>query len=778
MKQLKSSNAAGKVSAWFGKLRATTRMTSSHTVFAASLCCITLFTCSAASAQQRPAEQTPAQNDFPDFEDLINGPGLSPIVPGKAGGTDAGSFRIPERDNRSNFLPGSGGASGLKGSSGFGGSGFGGSGVSGSGVRSQFPPGQSPDQRSLDSRQNRSNKLPASGFDESLRFNQGQPIFDPINGQLLNNPDQNMGIVDEPRVIIDKGFDWSSQVTSVADLRFESSTSFLHGDAFLTPDEETAYIDLINAIAEQRRLLLQQAVDELDSNSRQVAKWEEAFYQFANARRLAWNNGHLRQREIPSELNTDLPDPFRDAAQPTMTDQQTADAPFVMLDDIARFPEDYVGRPVVLYGTFKASRTERLADELRPEATYSSQYIPQANRPQIQLLRGTLTSLKTGQPIAEVDTQGLMTPQSGTVGMSDWPSDSAIPVIVKGWVVKKWGTQPLIYCETLRQISPNPHRDMIRTNTADKRSIRDEEKWLYYETMKQLELIRPAVHKEIADLTLRQRIEQLMRQVQAKAEADFAALSGKLKAGSISESEYRTRKTSLQRQLGQRIARYRTYLKQPEDFQTYVDMFQYPDVWHGYLVTLHGHVRHVVSYPGDEMLYGGRMLHELWLYTDDSQHNPAVIVTANLPKDFPTEADVIDRVKVTGCCFKRYVYSSQDTDRIAPLILAGEIEWSPTIDQIQSLVADGHLAASAPLVARAAAMSGKEIGRTATFMICVFVVLVIMILWGRAQREERDRVRLRKRVNEVPEFENPELPDYPVALSDFGSDYSRDYRLS
>ena len=110
--------------------------------------------------------------------------------------------------------------------------------------------------------------------------------------------------------------------------------------------------------------------------------------------------------------------------------------------------------------------------------------------------------------------------------------------------------------------------------------------------------------------------------------------------------------------------------------------------------------------------------------------------------------------------------------------MAGKVDWEPTIDQVQSLVKNGQLAADSPRAKRAAALSGSEIGNSAMIMICVFVLLVMMILWGRAQREERDRVRLRKRVNEVPEFENPALPDYPVGLSDLGTDYSREYRLS
>ena len=214
-------------------------------------------------------------------------------------------------------------------------------------------------------------------------------------------------------------------------------------------------------------------------------------------------------------------------------------------------------------------------------------------------------------------------------------------------------------------------------------------------------------------------------------------------------------------------------------------MFQHPEFWHGHLVTLQGHVRHVVSYPGDETLFGGRTLHELWLFTDDSQHNPAVIITPELPADFPVNAEIIDRVSVTGCFFKRYIYGSQDATRIAPLLLAGRIHWQPTVDQVQALVADGHLNAKSSRAVKAASMS-TGIGDSAMILVCFFIILTFMILWGRAQREERDRVRLRKRVNDVPEFDNPLIDDYSLPDTDIGyklatsssGDYVSDMRTS
>ncbi len=570
-------------------------------------------------------------------------------------------------------------------------------------------------------------------------------------------------------------FDWTQHSSSIADLHFSSASQFQHGVEYLSTAEELAYLDLIDAIADQRRLLLQQTAETAVEAGRRisragVAAWEQAFYQYAHARRLAWGNGHLRDREVPANMPGGLPDPFRRRDADSQSPSADADARFQLLDDIARFPEDYVGRPIVLFGRFKAESIVRIAPGQHLNVMIEKEFSDPIARPEVRLLRGTLTSFDGLQSKALIDTGGLLTP-SERIAFDEWPSaDAAVPVMVKGWVVKKMDGRPLIYCETMRQLSPIPHFDLVRQNSVDKQRLRDEETWLYYETLRQLEMTSKTLQQEIADGVLLQRIGDLMQAVNNKTDQELNELGSRLKSGSIDDTTFRRQKVALQRQLNHRVARYRQYRKDPESFQTYVDMFQYPDVWHGHLVTFQGHVRHMVSYAGDEKLFNGRPLHELWLFTDDSQHNPVVIVTPTLPDGFPLEAEVLDRVKVTGCFFKRYVYGSQDTTRIAPLILAGTVSWEPTVDQVQALVAAGHLSAGAPQALRAAAYSDSGLGDTAMIFASVFVVLTLMILWGRNQREERDRIRLRKRVSVAPEFENPQVAGYSLPLSDFNVD--------
>ena len=628
-------------------------------------------------------------------------------------------------------------------------------------------------------RPNREGTLPAVESRPRSDFKEQFPRFDQQNNRVTTPTPAERIDVGAGTITKRKGFDWSTHSTSVADLRLpkldnRSRADVLQHDlALLTLEEEALYLDLLDDISLRRQALLKRSTEEFTNAAARTAAWEKAFYQFESVRRLAWNNGQLRHREGEDNIGG-LPNPFSDPKESAAAD----DGQFSLLDDMNRFPEHYVGRPVLLHGLYRDAEPVRLGAD-QPKRATAGMPGDDGRRPIVTVMRGALTTLNGNQQIATVDTQGLLTATDGLLGQNQFPRGTTIPVLVKGWMIKRWGQQPLIYCEALRQVSPIPHQPLIVQNTADRRRLRDHETWLYYETLRQLEMTSDRLQKEVALSHLQKRIGSLMKEIDTKTKADIAATTAKLKAGKITESEHRQRKSALQRRLTHRVGRYRDLLKHPEKFQTYVDMFQFPEEYHGRLVTLRGHVRHVVSYPGDETLFhdslydGGRALHELWLFTDDSQHNPAVIVTPNLPDDFPVDAEVIDRVSVTGCFFKRYVYGSQDTDRIAPLVLAGNIEWQPTADQVAALVDDGHLNADSSRAKKAAELN-RGLSRTGTLMIGFFILLVLMILWGRAQREERDRVQLRKRVNEIPEFETSLVPGYSLQLTDFGKEFGDD----
>jgi hypothetical protein len=631
--------------------------------------------------------------------------------------------------------------------------------------------------------------------------------FSPYDSRIKNNLDPRIDQLPAVQPDPTEGtFSWNRKRVSVADLSFATSTIFVHNTATMERKEEAAYLDLISATERQWRRLLQESVRDRTLKRNPRAEWEEAFYRFPEDRRLAWGNGKLIIDNAPPTING-FRDPFAPAsATPLATN--SSPGKYLVLDDIAKFPQHFIGRPIVLYGRFTADYDVKLvpppqsaktdADRYRDSRTAAAIYgqtdpgltsgnadlnndtaLPSVPKTE-HLLRGRLIDLTTSNQIAMVDTKGLLTPSSGLSGINDaWRTQAEIPVLVKGWVVKNWkDNHPLIYCESLRLIAPRPHVDLVRANTVDKRRLRDEETWLYYETLKQLELTSNRLQADIADAALQQRIDRLMGDIIDTSKADLVKLSDALTNGSVSEEVHSRRRAALQRRLDQRLTRYKECRKSPEEFQTYVDMYQHPEAWHGDLVTLRGHVRHVVSYPGDEILFGGKELHELWLFTDDSQHNPAVIVTPNLPKDFPLNAEVIDYVTVTGCFFKRYVYGSQDTDRIAPLILASQVTWRPTVDQVQDMVAAGLVSAGSPRAARAAAIADDKTSETAMLLTAFVGLMILMVLWGRAQREERDRVHLRKLVNDVPVFENSTVDRYASLLTDIPGDSASEYLSS
>lgn len=125
---------------------------------------------------------------------------------------------------------------------------------------------------------------------------------------------------------------------------------------------------------------------------------------------------------------------------------------------------------------------------------------------------------------------------------------------------------------------------------------------------------------------------------------------------------------------------YRFYFRDPHaKFPTFFDLHQASEAYHGKLVTVRGHVRRLVSFPAGQNAHGFQELHEAWLYVDDAQQNPVVIVCSELPSGIPTGGDLlVDFVSATGYFFKRYGYEDRNGQaRFSPLILAQRLEWSP-----------------------------------------------------------------------------------------------------
>lgn len=121
------------------------------------------------------------------------------------------------------------------------------------------------------------------------------------------------------------------------------------------------------------------------------------------------------------------------------------------------------------------------------------------------------------------------------------------------------------------------------------------------------------------------------------------------------------------------------YVKQPKSkFPQFVDLFKHPEEYRGRPVTLQGYFRKLIKYDAGKNDLGIGDVYEGWLYTDDSQGNPAVVVFTDKPDSLPLGADITEEVRVSGYFLKMYGYDAQDTTRRAPLLISGTVEWFPT----------------------------------------------------------------------------------------------------
>jgi hypothetical protein len=548
-----------------------------------------------------------------------------------------------------------------------------------------------------------------------------------------------------------EGFDWTLQPLSIADIGIGSEWQlkhapwvFEHGKANLTETEIQDYIELIRLAGYRRQTPMR-----FPEGVNVTSMWESAFYKYEEARRQAWLNGifTLQQR---SDSTTD---PFGSGSavfsKADLTFNSTGPKRYSLQLDMKSHPADFVGRPVVLYGLFKPFGSVELKAVKTIEGEDSV----------YRLQRGYLWNLQNTETIAMVDAISYVDAESQNKPSQAWRTENrvAVPVLVKGWFIKLWQKQPLLFTDVVRILSPRPYDSYIRDHVKSRVKVRDDEGWLFYETLRQLQLTRRDYQESIALKEQQIRVAELLKDVQRKAVTEKQTLEQQFRNGAVSKNSdsksmgYEERSRQLERQLAVRESRYQKYQAQPETFPMFVDVFQNPDRWQGRLVTLRGHVRRVSTYPGDATLFDGQPLHELWLFTDDSQHNPAVIVTPTLPRDFPTSADAVDSVSVTGCFFKMYVYRSQAENRLAPLFLAGSVTWSPTDDQILQLAKDGHIAKTTALF-RTAQAQHSRVSDTMILMFGFLLLIMAMTAWGHVQRDRREQKRLMALVDERPDF--------------------------
>lgn len=179
--------------------------------------------------------------------------------------------------------------------------------------------------------------------------------------------------------------------------------------------------------------------------------------------------------------------------------------------------------------------------------------------------------------------------------------------------------------------------------------------------------------------------------------------------------------------------------RKPADFPPFVDLFQHPEVYRGRPVSLRGVLRKLTKFDPGKNTVGIDEAYEGWLYTDDGQSNPAVVVFLNKPQNLPVGGDLTEEIRVTGYFLKMYGYDAQDVARKAPLLLAGEVEWRPG--------PKGYVAEPLSLE---------------TYLLTMMIVLLLgYTLWHANRRELAGRPRIQPEVDfsRMPPHEHSGTPE-------------------
>lgn len=294
--------------------------------------------------------------------------------------------------------------------------------------------------------------------------------------------------------------------------------------------------------------------------------------------------------------------------------------PIAPLVDLAAHPADYRGRPVRVWGHVRSVAHRSAGDEL-PEH-YEVALVPSGGaRSRVVLLLATLP--------------GELSPGEGL----------HVPALATAWLFKLAASESAPESERrAEELVPLFVADeLVPFGTTLAESI--------------LEEVHPRTYLVHAD------------------ERD-AYLQALLQARLVGTAEL---ESAAREFLGERIAAMRSR-KTPETYERFLDAFKNSDAYRGRPVTFRGHARRIVAVDVEENEYGIDSLYEVWLYTPDSQGHPLVVACTSIPAGIPTGADLVpavETVSVTGYFFKMCGYGARDTNRIAPLIVAERLEWTP-----------------------------------------------------------------------------------------------------
>jgi len=152
---------------------------------------------------------------------------------------------------------------------------------------------------------------------------------------------------------------------------------------------------------------------------------------------------------------------------------------------------------------------------------------------------------------------------------------------------------------------------------------------------------------------------------------------------------------------------------------TYAQLLQQPQFYRGKVVTIRGTLRREeVEHPAENAL-GIEAYHRLMIQPRGGGHWPFVVYCLELPSNFPRGDNLQTPIEVTGFFFKNWSYAWQDGLGVAPVVLAREVDWQPTV--------------AAPI---RRAPSGQNL-TTAIAAACVFAALTVYLVLRNTRRPRR-----------------------------------------
>ncbi|MCA9211808.1 MAG: hypothetical protein KDB27_01990 [Planctomycetales bacterium] len=110
---------------------------------------------------------------------------------------------------------------------------------------------------------------------------------------------------------------------------------------------------------------------------------------------------------------------------------------------------------------------------------------------------------------------------------------------------------------------------------------------------------------------------------------------------------------------------------------SFAQLFRQTEEFRGKLVTVDGVIRRAHRVPAASNQLGIENYWQCWIRPTDGSNSPLVVYSLNVPDDVAQDANVHQPARVTGFCFKRWAYNSASGPRIAPVLLAKNIELQP-----------------------------------------------------------------------------------------------------